>query len=262
MHSSPAFVALLQVILIDLVLAGDNAVVIGMAASRVPSVQRRKVIFWGMSAAVVLRILLAVSTATILDTIGLMFAGGILLMWVSWRLYRDLNPSPDEAEGLHTISGRKVDAQPRPALDTRALRRAIARIVIADVSMSLDNVLAVAGAAMDHVWVLVVGLILSIALMGVAAAMIANLLARHPWLSYAGLIIVVYVALRMIYFGGMEILHPDDQTSSRSTAVASSLVLNRGYAMPSGSSFSIPRSSWPRAARPFAWAAAMNCAAL
>ena len=262
MHSSPALVALLQVILIDLVLAGDNAVVIGMAAARVPSVQRRKVIFWGMSAAVVLRIILAVLTATILDTIGLMFAGGILLMWVSWRLYRDLNPSADEANALHTISGREVDAQPRPALDTKALRRAIVRIVVADVSMSLDNVLAVAGAAMDHVWVLVVGLMLSIALMGVAAAMIANMLARHSWLAYAGLIIVVYVALRMIYFGGMEILHPDAQTSSRSTAVASSLVLNLGYAMPSGSFFSMPRNSWPSAVRPFVPAAAIISAAL
>jgi YjbE family integral membrane protein len=262
LHSSPALVALLQVILIDLVLAGDNAVVIGMAAARVPSVQRRKVIFWGMSAAVVLRIILAVLTATILDTIGLMFAGGILLMWVSWRLYRDLNPSADEANALHTISGREVDAQPRPALDTKALRRAIVRIVVADVSMSLDNVLAVAGAAMDHVWVLVVGLMLSIALMGVAAAMIANMLARHSWLAYAGLIIVVYVALRMIYFGGVEILHPDNQTSSRSTAVASSLVLNRGYATPSGSFFSMPRNSWPSAARPFVPAAAINSAAL
>ena len=123
MQSSPAIVALLQVILIDLVLAGDNAVVIGMAASRVPSVQRRKVILWGMSAAVVLRITLAVFTATIFATINLMFLGGILLMWVSWRLYRDLNPSGDEAKGLHTISGREVDAQPRPAAPQAATKR-------------------------------------------------------------------------------------------------------------------------------------------
>ncbi len=258
MHDSPAIVALLQVILIDLVLAGDNAVVIGMAASRVPSVQRRKVIFWGMSAAVVLRIVLAVSAASILDTIGLMFAGGILLMWVSWRLYRDLNPSADDAKGLHTISGREVDSEPRAPLDTNHLRRAIFRIVVADVSMSLDNVLAVAGAAMDHVWVLVIGLILSIALMGIAASMIANLLARHAWLSYAGLIIVIYVALRMIWFGGLEILHPDTQASSSSKAVASSLFLNRANVTPSGSFASIPRSSWPTTFKPFVWAAAMS----
>ncbi|MGH6872232.1 MAG: TerC family protein [Rhizomicrobium sp.] len=261
MHTSHALVALLQVILIDLVLAGDNAIVIGMAAARIPSVQRRKVIFWGMSAAVVLRIMLAFATATILETIGLMFAGGILLLWVSWRLYRDLNPSPDEAQGLHTISGREIDAHPRPALGSKALRLAILRIVVADVSMSLDNVLAVAGAAMDNYWVLAVGLLLSIALMGLAAAMIANLLARHPWLSYAGLIIVIYVALRMIWFGGMEILHPEDQDSARSTAVASSLVLKRGYDTPSGSPLSIPRNSWPSAFNPFSWAAAMSPAA-
>jgi YjbE family integral membrane protein len=258
LQSSPAIVALLQVILIDLVLAGDNAVVIGMAASRVPSVQRRKVILWGMSAAVILRITLAVFTATIFATINLMFLGGILLMWVSWRLYRDLNPTGDEAKALHTISGREVDAQPRPALDTKALRKAIWRIVVADVSMSLDNVLAVAGAAMDHVWVLVIGLLLSIALMGIAASMIANLLARHAWLAYAGLIIVIYVALRMIYLGGMDLLHPDDQPNSNSKAVASSLVLNRGNAMPSGSPLSMARNSVPSAFRPFAWAAAMS----
>jgi len=258
LHASHALVALLQVILIDLVLAGDNAVVIGMAAARIPQAQRRKVIFWGMGAAVVLRIVLASATATILETIGLMFAGGILLLWVSWRFYRDLHPTGDEADALHTISGRQPVAEPGPELSRRALRRAILRIVVADVSMSLDNVLAVAGAAMDNYWVLATGLLLSIALMGVAAAMIANLLARHPWLSYAGLIIVVYVALRMIWFGGMDVLYPDDQTSSRSTAVASSLILNRGYAMPRGSPASIPRSSWPSAFRPFSWAAAIS----
>jgi len=256
--STPAIVALLQVILIDLVLAGDNAVVIGMAAARIPKPQRRKVIFWGLAAAVILRMMLAVATATILELIGLMFAGGILLLWVSWRLYRDLNPSPDEAAALHTISGRDHDEVEMAPLDTTRLRRAILRIVIADISMSLDNVLAVAGAAMDHVWVLAIGLILSIALMGVAASMIANLLSRHPWLSYAGLIIVVYVALRMIYFGGMEILHARDQASRSSSAVASSLVLNLGYATPSGSPASTVRNSSPSAFRPFAWAAAIS----
>jgi YjbE family integral membrane protein len=257
--NTPAIVALLQVILIDLVLAGDNAVVIGMAAARIPKPQRRKVIFWGLAAAVILRMVLAVATATILELIGLMFAGGILLLWVSWRLYRDLHPSPDEAAALHTISGRDHDEATEVApLDSARLRRAILRIVVADISMSLDNVLAVAGAAMDHVWVLAIGLILSIALMGVAAAMIANLLSRHPWLSYAGLIIVVYVALRMIYFGGLEILHARDQASRSSSAVASSLVLNRGYAMPSGSAASMARSSTPSDFRPFVWAAAIN----
>lgn len=262
MQISPAIVALLQIVLIDLVLAGDNAVIIGMAASRVPSIQRRKVILWGMGAAVILRILLAFATTTIFATVNLMLLGGILLLWVSWRFYRDLNPSPEEAKGLHTISGREVDAEPRPALQTKELRMAIMRIMMADISMSLDNVLAVAGAAVNNPpWVLFVGLALSIALMGAAASVIANLLARHPWLSYAGLIIVLYVAIRMIVIGGMDLLHPDDQPSLSSKPVASSEVLNRGNAIPSGSPASISRSSFASAARPFAWAAAMSVSA-
>ena len=205
----PAVIALVQVILIDVVLAGDNAVVIGMAAARVPKPDRRRVIFWGLTAAVFLRVLLAMTTATILETIGLMFAGGILLLWVSWRLYRDIVHSKEERVGAQTIAeAHAPDCTPMtPTLHSKDLRNAIIQIVVADLSMSLDNVLAVAGAAMDHVWVLAIGLILSVALMGVAASMIANLLQRHPWINYAGLIIVVYVALRMIWFGGMEIMH-------------------------------------------------------
>ncbi len=202
---SPAFAALIQVILIDIAMAGDNAVVIGLAATRVPKAQRRVVIFWGLAAAVILRLVLAMLTATILARIGLMFAGGILLLWVAWRLYRDLHHGHDEKLGAKTIAGEgHCEVQPGPPPD---IRRAILQIAAADLSMSLDNVLAVAGAAMNHVWVLAVGLILSIALMGFAASMVASLLQRHPWISYAGLIIVVYVALRMILFGGMEIYH-------------------------------------------------------
>jgi YjbE family integral membrane protein len=209
----PALVALLQVILIDIVLAGDNAVVIGMVASRVPKENRRRVIFWGLTVAVFLRVILAMTTATILEVIGLMFAGGILLLWVSWRLYRDITNSHDEAIGAKTIAEadeRECAPAPLfalPKLQSAGLRNAIVQIVIADLSMSLDNVLAVAGAAMDHVWVLAIGLVLSIGLMGIAASLIAGLLQRHPWISYAGLIIVVYVAMRMIWFGGMEIMH-------------------------------------------------------
>jgi len=203
----PAFAALIQVILIDIAMAGDNAIVIGLAATRVPKPDRRKVIFGGLAAAVVLRLVLAVMTATILERIGLMFAGGILLLWVAWRLYRDVHHGQDDKIGTKALShetGSDSAGQctPQPPHD---VRKAIIQIAIADVSMSLDNVLAVAGAAMKHVWVLVVGLILSIALMGLAASMVARLLQRHPWISYAGLTIVVYVALRMIYFGGMEI---------------------------------------------------------
>lgn len=203
---SPALVALLQVILIDIVLAGDNAVVIGMAASRVPRAQRRKVIFWGLAAAVVIRVVLAVMAAQLLAVIGLMFAGGILLLWVCWRLWRDFQDVPDSEVGTHTITTGDDHPKARPLLSDKDVRKAIGHIVLADISMSLDNVLAVAGAAMNHVWVLAIGLVLSIALMGIAAAMIANLLRKYPWISYAGLIIVFYVALRMIWFGGGDIL--------------------------------------------------------
>ncbi len=206
----PSLAALLQVILIDIVLAGDNAVVIGMAAARVPRASRAKVVFWGLAAAVILRVLLATVTASLLEVIGLMFAGGILLLWVTWRLYRDLTEYKQEAEGTQTVGEAEDDAAedgPLTLEDARATRRAILQIVVADLSMSLDNVLAVAGAAMDHVWVLAIGLVLSIALMGIAASLIARLLQRHPWISYAGLIIVLYVALRMIWFGAWEIMH-------------------------------------------------------
>jgi YjbE family integral membrane protein len=205
---SPATVALLQVILIDIVLAGDNAVVIGMAASRVPVAQRARVIFWGLAAAVVLRIGLAMLTATLLAIIGLMFAGGILLLWVTWRFYRDIKEGQEDEVGHHTITtGGSDHPKARPPLDDKGVRRAIGHIIVADISMSLDNVLAVAGAAREHVWVLAVGLILSIAMMGIAASMIAKLLRKHPWINYAGLIIVFYVALRMIWDGGHEIMH-------------------------------------------------------
>ena len=201
-----ALVALLQVILIDIVLAGDNAVVIGMAAAKVPRVQRRKVIFWGLAAAVVIRIVLATLAAELLAVIGLMFAGGILLLWVCWRLWRDFSNGNEGEVGTHTLTtGDDHPHAPRPPLSESGVRKAIVQIVLADISMSLDNVLAVAGAAMNHVWVLAIGLILSIAMMGVAAAMVANLLRRYPWISYAGLIIVLYVALRMIWFGGADI---------------------------------------------------------
>jgi YjbE family integral membrane protein len=223
---SPALAALLQVILIDIVLAGDNALVIGMVASRVPKANRRRVIFWALVVAVVLRIILATITATILQVIGLMFAGGLLLLWVSWRLYREIRHSERKQFDLRRIQTEDEDiADPAANL---TIRKAIVQVALADLSMSLDNVLAVAGAAMDHVWVLTIGLLLSIALMGVAAAMIANLLQRYPWISYAGLIIVIYVAARMIWVGGWEIYRSQDQAMRSNTAVASSLVLNLG----------------------------------
>ncbi len=186
--------ALVSVVLIDVVLAGDNAIVVGLATALVPREMRRKVLFAGIGAAAVLRILLALAAVDLLAIIGLTLAGGILLLWVAWKLYRDLAArTPHDAASTnhrrHSVGG------------------AVTRIVIADLSMSLDNVLAVAGAAMNHVWVLAVGLLLSIALMGLAASLIARLLQRMPWISYAGVIIVLYVALRMIWFGAIQIYY-------------------------------------------------------
>jgi YjbE family integral membrane protein len=238
---SPALAALLQVILIDIVLAGDNALVIGMVASRVPKANRRRVIFWALVVAVVLRVILATITANILQVIGLMFAGGLLLLWVSWRLYREIRHSGQKQIDLHRIRQAEEEDDGDAAAGL-TVRKAIVQVALADLSMSLDNVLAVAGAAMDHVWVLTIGLLLSIALMGVAAAMIANLLQRYPWISYAGLIIVIYVAARMIWIGGWEIYRSEYQAMRSNTAVASSLVLNRGYRWPSASAVSIARS--------------------
>ena len=187
------FVALLQVLMIDIVLAGDNAVVIGLAAARVPVEMRRKVIFWGLVAAVVLRIVLAVVAVKLLAIIGLTLAGGILLLWVCWRMWRD-------------ISGdRHEHAAPRIE-GAASARRAIFQILAADISMSLDNVLAVAGAARNHLDVLVIGLLLSVGLMGAAANVIARLLERWRWIAYIGLLIVVYVAVTMIWHGGSDVV--------------------------------------------------------
>ena len=181
-------IALLQVLMIDVVLAGDNAVVIAMAAARVPAGLRNKVILWGLAAAVALRVILAVIAVSLMKVIGLTLAGGILLLWVCWRFWRDIStPSPHEAE---TAAGGA------------SLCRAVTRIVLADVSMSLDNVLGVAGAARDHLDVLVIGLMMSVGLMGAAANIIARLLERFRWISYLGLAIVLYVALSMIWEGG------------------------------------------------------------
>ena len=209
LFSHGGFFALLQVVLIDIVLAGDNAIVIGMAAARVPQIIRRKVIFWGLVAAVVLRVFLAAVTVELLAIIGLMFAGGILLLWVCWKLYRDIRDAAEEKKSLDALGsvpdklGGPFNAQASAAM----VRRAVVQIAAADLSMSLDNVLAVAGAAQRHVVVLAVGLTLSIGLMGIAASVIARILNRYAWISYAGLFIVLYVALNMIWRGGMAIMH-------------------------------------------------------
>ena len=183
--------ALGQVLMIDIVLAGDNAVVIGLAAARVPLAMRKKVILWGLIAAVVLRIGMAAVAVQLLAIIGLMLAGGILLLWVCWRMWRD-------------ISGDKTHIAPEIETGASA-RKAIVQILIADVSMSLDNVLAVAGAAREHLDVLIIGLLMSVALMGAAAGYIAKLLERYRWIAYVGLAIVVYVALSMVWHGYEEV---------------------------------------------------------
>ena len=185
-------IALAQVLMIDVVLAGDNAVVIGLAAARVPAGLRRKVILWGLVAAVVLRVGLAVVAVSLMKIIGLTLAGGIVLLWVCWRFWRDIS-------GQHAHGAPAVDAN-------TSLKRAVLQIVLADVSMSLDNVLAVAGAARDHLDVLVIGLLLSVGLMGAAANLIARLLERYRWISYIGLAIVLYVALSMIWHGAGDVL--------------------------------------------------------
>jgi YjbE family integral membrane protein len=191
-----------QVVAIDLVLAGDNAIVVGMAAAAVPAENRRKVIFWGIGAAIGLRIFFALITTQLLMIIGLTLAGGILLLWVCWKMFRELRShGRDEVAPDEALEG-KVDA----AVATTTIGAAIWQIVIADVSMSLDNVLAVAGAAKDHPTILILGLLLSVVLMGAAANMIAHLLHKHRWIGWIGLGIITYVALDMIWRGSQEVI--------------------------------------------------------
>jgi len=187
------------VVLIDLVLAGDNAIVVALAASGLPQSQQRKAVIYGVAMAIVTRILFAVVAVQLLAVIGLLLAGGLLLLWVAWKMWRELHESgaPNSADPTRT---HPVDS------GKKSMGLAIWQITIADVSMSLDNVLGVAGAARDHITALVFGLILSIALMGLAAAYIAPFMNRHRWLQYVGLAVVTYVALAMIYEGGWEIL--------------------------------------------------------
>lgn len=201
LFEGPALAALLQVLLIDVVLAGDNAVVVGMAAAGLPKDQRTKVILLGIGAATILRIIFAAITVHLLAIIGLLLAGGILLLWVCWKMWREIRADA-EAEKHAVANPDDDEAPPR-----KTFGQAVFQIVLADVSMSLDNVLAVAGAAREHPAVLVVGLALSVALMGLAASLIANLLARFRWIAYVGLAIILYIALKMIYEGGLEVLH-------------------------------------------------------
>ena len=200
--------ALLQVIAIDLVLAGDNAIVIGLAAAGLPADQRKKAILVGIMAATVLRIGFALITQWLL-AIGpmLLIAGGLLLLWVCWKMWRELRVSHEEEhEATEALSDADYDKDGKIAGKgpRKTFAQAAWQIVIADVSMSLDNVLAVAGAAMDHPTVLIIGLALSIALMGFAASFVARLLHRYRWIAYIGLIIIFYVAVKMLLDGAVD----------------------------------------------------------
>ena len=197
LFSQAALAALAQVILIDLVLAGDNAVVIGIAAAGLPTEQRRRAILVGILAATAMRIGFAFVAVELLAIIGLVLAGGLLLLWVSWKMWRELRASARAEENSAFDEGG--------ALPRKTFRQAVWQIVMADVSMSLDNVLAVAGAARDHPAALVIGLVLSIVLMGVAANLIARMLHRFRWIAYVGLAIIVYVALDMIWRGFWDV---------------------------------------------------------
>ncbi len=191
--------ALATVIMIDIVMSGDNAIVIGMAAAGLPPELRRRAIFIGIAAATVLRISFAVVTLQLLAIIGLTLAGGLLLAWVCWQMWRDIRSGAMTAPAAGPVA---VEEAPKKR---KTLRQALLAIVFADVSMSLDNVLAVAGAAREHLTIMVFGLVLSIALMAVASNYIAKLLERHHWIAYIGLAIVAYVAVGMIVAGVLEV---------------------------------------------------------
>ncbi len=203
------FMALMQVIGIDLVLAGDNAIVIGLAAAGLPKDLRAKAILVGIAAATIMRIGFALITTQLLAIVGLLLAGGLLLLWVCWKMWQELRDGGHEhdVEAMEALSNEDIDADGAIADDApkKTFAQAAWQIVIADVSMSLDNVLAVAGAAKDHPTVLVIGLALSIAMMGLAASFIAKLLNKHRWIAYVGLAIIIYVALKMMWEGWHEV---------------------------------------------------------
>jgi YjbE family integral membrane protein len=206
--TSEALAAFFQVVMIDLVLAGDNAIVIGLAAAGLPKEQRTKAILYGIIAATVMRIGFASITVQLLQIIGLLLAGGILLLWVCWKMWRELRTSHgQEADGAEALAEADLNADGTisGASGQKTFGQAIWQIIVADVSMSLDNVLAVAGAAREHPYILIFGLMLSIALMGIAASFIARLLQRHRWIAYVGLAIILYVSLDMIYRGAIEV---------------------------------------------------------
>ena len=194
-----AFSALVQVILIDLVLAGDNAVAVALAAAGLPAHQRRKVIVTGIALAAVLRVIFALVTVQLLKVPGLLFVGGVLLLWIAWKLATELRHHAPAAgdKAPETMHGRPPG---------KTVRQAMVQILIADFSMSLDNVLGVAAVAREHPVILVIGLALSVAFMGFAASVIGRLLERHRWIAWVGVAIIVWVGVVMVYEGGPELL--------------------------------------------------------
>ena len=200
MELQQQLIALIQVIFIDIVLAGDNAVVVGMAAAKVDPRLRAKVILWGVGGAVVLRVLFALVATQLLAIVGLALAGGILLLWVCWKMYRDI--IVHQAQSAPAFAG---GVSPGNEIKTITFSAALIQIVIADASMSLDNVLAVAGAAKGDMIVLVIGLTVAVAFMALMSAWIAKLLTRHAWISWIGLAIILYVAADMIWTGSHQI---------------------------------------------------------
>src|SRR6478672_10387090 len=195
-----SFAALLEILLIDIVLAGDNAIVVGALAAGLPAEQRRKVIMLGVAAALVLRIAFALVVSQLLQIVGLVLAGGILLLWVAWRMYREIRHD-GESRGSDEIAGDEHSGL-RPA---KTFASAAWGVALADVSMSLDNVLAVAGAARDHPYVLVFGLVLSVILMGVAASLIARYIERYRLIAWGGLAVILWVAVKMIFDGAAHV---------------------------------------------------------
>ena len=195
-----ALTAFFQVVLVDLVLAGDNAIVIAMVVASFPVRQRAQLLMLGICAATVVRVMFAVVTVHLMQVVGLMLAGGLLLLWVCWKLWREIEAVRSmqlSPAGIHGGSG---------AIPTKSVGRAMTQIVVADISMSLDNVLAVAGIAREHTWVLVFGLILSIAFMGFCATVLARWLQRYHWIAYLGLFTILYVACSMVWDGSVEVV--------------------------------------------------------
>jgi YjbE family integral membrane protein len=197
-HLVSQLTALLSVIMIDIVLAGDNAVVVGTAAAGLPPKQQRQVIVFGSALALVARVLFALVAVQLLAIIGLLLAGGLLLLWVAWKIWRELQRGHDAAHDESEIA--------EAARHPKTFRSAVTQVAVADISMSLDNVLAVAGAAREHPYIMIFGLVFSIALMAVAAGFIARLIDRYRWVAYVGFLIVLFVALKMIWEGGHEVL--------------------------------------------------------